>query len=144
LTNPTFKHGRADASRRRAGETAGAIGRILLVTTALAAGVGAAPAIAQTVAIVGTGTAACSRFTAAIAARPIEEREYFSWAQGYMSGILLSAPPGVDEGLALTSDALPIPSQLAFVKAFCERYPSASYSDSVETLYRALGGKAIK
>lgn len=115
---------------------------------ALAIGVsvcfGGAGTSSQTIAIVGTGTASCAQFIEAVSVRPVEEREYFSWAQGYMSGILLSAPAGVDEGLSLTPAALPIRAQLSFVKAFCEQFPSASYSDSVETLYRALGGRAIK
>lgn len=101
-------------------------------------------ASSQTVAIVGTGTAACSRFNAVIIDRPNEEREYFAWAQGYMSGVLLSASAGVDDVLSLNPDAFPLAAQIAFVRVFCERFPESHYSDGVETLYRALGGKAIR
>lgn len=118
--------------------------KIIAIAIGLAAGFGGAEAGSQTVAIVGTGTASCAQFVSAVAIRPLEEREYFSWAQGYMSGILLSAPAGVDEGLSLTPAALPIRAQLAFVKAFCEQFPSANYSDSVETLYHTLSGRSIK
>lgn len=118
--------------------------KIIAIAIGLAAGFGGAGTSSQTIAIVGTGTASCAQFIEAVSIRPVEEREYFSWAQGYMSGILLSAPAGVDEGLSLTPAALPIRAQLSFVKAFCEKFRSANYSDSVETLYRALGGRAIK
>ena len=61
-----------------------------------------------------------------------------------MSGILLAAPIGVDEQLTLLPVRFPIAAQLAFLRAYCERSPEASYSDGVETLYRELGGTAIK
>lgn len=114
------------------------------VTFAIATWGSGSGAMAQTVAIVGTGTASCSQFMMAIADRPVEEREYFAWAQGYMSGILLTAPAGVDDGLSLTPKAFPVAAQIAFVRAFCERFPATTYSDGIETLYRALGGKAVK
>lgn len=104
----------------------------------------ASSAIAQTVAIIGTGTSKCSRFNLAVAERPLEEREYFAWAQGYMSGILFSAPPGVDDRLVLNPERLPIVSQLTFLRTFCQRFPDATYSDGTEALYRELGGIAIK
>ena len=100
--------------------------------------------LAQTVAIIGTGTSKCSRFNVAVAERPLEEREYFALAQCYSSGIVLSGPPGVDGGLALNPEGLLIVSQLAFLRAFCQRFPDATYSDGAEALYRELGGTAIK
>jgi hypothetical protein len=118
--------------------------RNLSVALALATWVSASGAMSQTIAIVGTGTASCSRFTSAIADRPLEEREFFAWGQGYMSGILFTAPAGVDDGLSLTPESFPIPAQIAFVRAFCDQFPTATYSEGVETLYRALGGKAVK
>jgi hypothetical protein len=58
---------------------------------------------AQTAKIVGTGAATCATFLSDIARNPISEREYFSWAQGYMSCILMRSPPGKDENLDLTA-----------------------------------------
>lgn len=114
------------------------------IALALATWVSTSIAMAQTVAIVGTGTASCLQFTTAIADKPIDEREYFAWGQGYMSGILLAAPAGVDDGLSLAPESFPIPAQIAFIRAFCGQFPTATYSDGIETLYRALGGKAVK
>lgn len=99
---------------------------------------------AQMVAVVGTGTAKCSKYLAEITAKAEAEREYFSWAQGYMSGILLSAPPGVDDAMLLIPEKMPITSQISFMREFCTRQPDVSYSDGVEALYRALGGTAVK
>lgn len=61
-----------------------------------------------------------------------------------MSGILFTAPIGVDEQLTLLPMRFPIVAQLAFLRAYCERFPEAAYSDGVEALYRDLGGAAIK
>lgn len=116
----------------------------IAVVASLASILAGSGAIAQTVAIIGTGTSKCSRFNAAVAERPLEEREYFAWAQGYMSGILLSAPPGVDDGLVLNPERLLVVSQMTFLRAFCQRFPDATYSDGAEALYRELGGTAIK
>lgn len=98
----------------------------------------------QMVAVVGSGTAKCGKYLMEISAKPEAEREYFSWAQGYMSGILLSAPPGVDDSLQLITEQMPVASQINFMRAFCSQKPDTSYSDGVEALYRALGGTAVR
>lgn len=51
--------------------------------------------------IVGLGAATCRQFTADAAADPQVRKDYLAWAQGFMSGIILSRPPGVDVGLDL-------------------------------------------
>ena len=58
-------------------------------------------ASAQMVKIVGIGAASCAHFNEEIARDPRSERDYFAWAQGFMSGVLAQAPLGVDEGLDL-------------------------------------------
>ena len=61
-----------------------------------------------------------------------------------MSGILFTAPIGVDERMTLLPMGFPIAAQLAFLRAYCDRFPEAAYSDGVEALYRELGGTAVK
>jgi hypothetical protein len=56
---------------------------------------------ARTARIVGLGAATCRKFTADAATDPQVRRDYLAWAQGFMSGIILSRPPGVDVGLDL-------------------------------------------
>ncbi|MFX6056002.1 hypothetical protein ABTE97_19005, partial [Acinetobacter baumannii] len=51
--------------------------------------------------IVGLGATTCQRFNDDVKSNPLLRRDYLAWAQGFMSGIILSRPPGVDEGLDL-------------------------------------------
>ena len=48
--------------------------------------------------IVGLGAATCQQFNDDVKSNPLVRRDYLAWAQGFMSGVLLSRPPGVDEG----------------------------------------------
>jgi hypothetical protein len=58
----------------------------------------AEPAIAK---IVGLGATPCPQFERETREQPEAQKQYLAWAQGFMSGILMSRPPGVDEGLDL-------------------------------------------
>jgi hypothetical protein len=93
---------------------------------------------AQTAKIVGTGAATCATFLSDIARNPISEREYFSWAQGYMSGILMRSPPGKDENLELTPREFPVKEQLAFFRTFCAANQQYDYADAAASLYQRL------
>jgi hypothetical protein len=93
---------------------------------------------AQAAKIVGTGAVSCATFLTDIARNPIYEREYFSWAQGYMSGILMRAPPGKDEHLDLTPPAFPVRAQLDFFRKFCETHQQEGYADAAAYLYQHL------
>ena len=100
---------------------------------------GAAHAMAEkTVHIAGIGAARCRTFLEAVGSNPQEERTYFAWAQGFMSGILIGAPSGVDEGINLLHPSFPLQQQADFVRAFCSGNPQAAYSDGVLELYREL------
>jgi hypothetical protein len=91
---------------------------------------------AQTAKIVGTGAATCATFLSDIARNPISEREYFSWAQGYMSGILMRAPAGKDENLDLTPPDFPVKAQLEFFRHFCGAHQQDDYADAAASLYQ--------
>jgi hypothetical protein len=97
-----------------------------------------ADAGAQTAKIVGTGAATCATFLSDIARNPMSEREYFSWAQGYMSGILMRSPPGKDENLDLTPREFPVKDQLAFFRTFCAANGQYDYADAAASLYQRL------
>ncbi len=93
--------------------------------------------------IVGVGAATCALFVAHVAQNPSSERDYLAWAQGFMSGALMRAPPGVDEGLDLAPPTMPLPDQAAFLRAFCREHPERDYMDAVRALYHRLRGPSL-
>lgn len=95
---------------------------------------------AQTVKIVGIGASSCQYFLRETSGRPEVEKNFFAWAQGYMSGLLWRAPPGKDEDLDLMPESYPLLKQVEFLRSFCERNPGADYSDGVTELYLTLRG----
>lgn len=110
-----------------------------LAGVALAAiGLLAGESHAQRVKIVGTGSATCAYYLQQLKAHPAIEPVYFAWAQGYMSGILVRAPAGVDEDLDLTPPNFPIPAQAEFLRIWCSREPAKDFADAVQELYRTL------
>lgn len=93
---------------------------------------------AQSVKIVGIGASSCARFLQEIEGNARAEREYFAWAQGYMTGLLIRAPAGRDEDLDLAPPSFPLLKQAEFLRTFCMRDQSADFSDGVNSLYRTL------
>lgn len=88
--------------------------------------------------IVGLGAATCIDFTNDIERSPIMQREYLAWAQGFMSGILLSRPAGVDEGLDLNPQEFGLLKQLEFLRQRCAENRSGDFADAVVALYKVL------
>ena len=70
------------------------------------------------------------------------QRDYLAWAQGYMSGILIGRPAGVDEKLDLVPSSFPLLKQLDFLRAYCTQQPTANFADAVEGLYKRLRKEA--
>lgn len=93
---------------------------------------------AQSVKIVGIGASSCQYFLRETSGKPDVEKNFFAWAQGYMSGLLLRAPPGKDEDLDLAPDVYPLLKQAEFLRSFCTRNPDSDFSDGVNDLYRTL------
>ncbi len=93
---------------------------------------------ARTAKIVGLGAATCGQFVGDIAADPRVRRDYLAWAQGFMSGIILRRPPGVDEGLDLNPASFNLIAQLRFLEDHCAGNESLDFSRAVEALYRRL------
>jgi hypothetical protein len=88
--------------------------------------------------IVGLGAATCQRFNDDVQSNPSVRRDYLAWAQGFLSGILLGRPPGVDAGLDLNPATFGLINQLNFLDGYCARNTSADFADAVEALYKRL------
>jgi len=88
--------------------------------------------------IVGLGATTCQRFNDDVRDNPIIRRDYLAWAQGFMSGIILSRPPGVDEGLDLNPPTFNLINQLHFLEDHCARNAAVDFSEAVEMLYKRL------
>jgi hypothetical protein len=88
--------------------------------------------------IVGLGAATCLQFNDDVKSNPMLRRDYLAWAQGFMSGILSSRPPGVDEGLDLNPATFGLINQLQFLEDRCAKNTSPDFSDAVEALYKRL------
>jgi hypothetical protein len=92
----------------------------------------------QTAKIVGLGAATCLQFNEDIRLNPSVQRDYLAWGQGYMSGILMGRPPGVDQGLDLNPPTFDMINQLHFLRDYCAENTSANFADAVEALYKRL------
>lgn len=97
---------------------------------------GALPA--QTARIVGIGAVSCRHYMDEAIASPEIEKNMFAWAQGHMSGLLLRAPPGMDEGVDLMPPSFPLMRQVEFLRNYCTRNPNADFADGVAELYKTL------
>jgi hypothetical protein len=93
---------------------------------------------AQQIKIVGIGAASCSSFLQEIDGNTAVERDYFAWAQGYMSGLLIRAPADNDEDLDLTPTRFPILKQAAFLRTYCAAHAGEYFTDAANELYRTL------
>lgn len=93
----------------------------------------------------GLGASPCNKFTQEGQERVDIQREYFAWAQGFMSGILIRSPAGVDETLSLNPPGFPLPLQVDFLASYCIQNLGKSFTDAVINLYKRLreesGGK---
>ena len=96
----------------------------------------------QTAKIVGLGAATCLQFNEDIRLNPSVQRDYLAWGQGYMSGILMGRPPGVDQGLDLNPPTFDMINQLHFLRDYCAENTSANFADAVEALYKRLRREA--
>ena len=112
---------------------------LLSILTLLMAAVDSAAS--ATVNIVGLGATPCATFVIEIERSPALQRDYFAWAQGFMSGVLIRAPTGIDQDLNLNPPAFALNQQVEFLREFCSTNPDRDYNDGVLELYRVLRGK---
>ena len=105
-------------------------GVVILLSTSRAE-----PATAK---IAGLGATSCTQFLHEVMIEPKVQRDYLAWAQGFMSGILLGRPAGVDEDLNLIPPTFPLLKQLEFLSEYCKKNPTEDFSDAVVSLYKRL------
>ena len=91
----------------------------------------------------GPGSSSCLKFALDYTRNPPLEAQYFIWAQGYMSAIIMMAPSSLDNDLNLLPDSYPQQRQVSIFRAICAQDPQRSYIHAVRTLYRHLGGRAL-
>ncbi len=91
----------------------------------------------------GPGSSSCLKFALSYTKNPASEEQYFIWAQGYMSAIMMMASSGVDSDLNLLPASDPQERQMAMIRGICAQDPQRSYSHAVRALYRHLGGRAL-
>jgi hypothetical protein len=92
--------------------------------------------------IVGLGAMTCAEFINEVQKSPNVQRDYLAWAQGFMSGILLSRPQGIDEGLDLNPSSFGLLKQLEFLRDHCAQTRSEGFSEAVVALYKRLRKEA--
>lgn len=92
----------------------------------------------STAKIVGIGAATCTDFLDNIDKTPATQGDYLSWAQGFMSAVLLSRPAGVDEKLDLKPAEFGLLKQLECLRHWCATNRSQDFSDAVLALYKNL------
>lgn len=97
---------------------------------------------AEPIEIVGLGASSCSQYLQEIDGNLSIEREYISWALGYMSGLLVRAPVG--EIVQLRNPNLPLLKQAGFLRAYCAAHPDVSFSEAVQELYKTLRATSPK
>src|SRR5215217_9717284 len=75
----------------------------------------------------GLGASSCLRFALDYTRMPRSEEQYFVWAQGYMSAIMMMAPGGIDDDLNLLPASYPKATQMAWIRGVCAQDPQRSY-----------------
>jgi hypothetical protein len=110
----------------------------ILLTVLIAGACGQLRAEPSKAGIVGLGATTCRQFNEDVRSNPSIRRDYLAWAQGFMSGILLGRPPGVDEGLDLNPATFDLADQLHFLEDHCDQNTSVNFADAVEALYNRL------
>jgi hypothetical protein len=85
----------------------------------------------------GVGMRSCGEFARAYAANPaVAEDVYFTWAQGFMSGLNLDAVENRRPYRVINGNDMA--SQKIEIRSYCDAHPLATYSQSVFALYSSL------
>ncbi|ABQ39783.1 hypothetical protein [Bradyrhizobium sp. BTAi1] len=73
-----------------------------------------------------------------IQSRNSQRLSHLAWTQGFMSGILLSRPPGSDDTLDLVPATFDLVRQLQFLEEYCASHDREDFSDAITALYKRL------
>ena len=82
----------------------------------------------------GSGTMSCAEVTGALQQHPGDENLFFSWAQGFMSGLNTDLLKHGETDL----NSLPVDAQKQFVRSYCKEHPHAPYFEAVFKLFDEL------
>jgi hypothetical protein len=92
-------------------------------------------ATAQQYLRMGAGTKSCAVFARAYKEKPKSaDMIYFSWAQGYMSGVNQAAKGDSKDSRPANLNAMSIAAQQRFIRDFCDRNPLKDYREAVDAL----------
>ena len=87
----------------------------------------------------GLGMHSCAEFADAYKAQPaFTEDLYFTWAQGFMSGLNLASIAGKLQFRVL--NGVSMESQKTQIRSYCEEHPQGQYASAVIALYNDLPG----
>ena len=83
----------------------------------------------------GAGTKSCAVFGRTYKDKPkTANMIYFSWAQGYMSGVNIAAGINNKDYRPANLNAMTIAAQQRFIRDFCDRNPLKDFREAVDTL----------
>jgi hypothetical protein len=98
-----------------------------------------APGAGMAAPIQGLGAQACASFASNFKQNPMMEKFYFTWAQGYMSGLNMGLLAIGNEMTDLRN--FDIDRQQSFIRRFCDQHPLRDYTDAVDDLFTTMRGK---
>ena len=100
-----------------------------------------APDAAKAAPMQGFGARSCAVFANDLKETNMIEAVYFTWAQGYMTGLNMGLLAIGNE----TTDLLPLgfdtDRQQGFIRRFCDQHPLKSYSEAVDDLFVTMREK---
>lgn len=93
--------------------------------------------------VYGLGKQSCAEFAVLYKSNPTQtENLFFSWAQGFMSGLDLGYE--VTTGVTRLWETLPLESIRLQIRDFCDTHPLATYYSSVTNVYMSLPVKVVR
>ena len=124
----------AEAGYRRHGAKEGEVVRklSLILMIFLSGPADAASEAAPT----GYGAMTCTQFANAIRAVPAVEDQFFTWAQGFMSGLNFASSDGRQGMRNLT--ATEVNAQQERIRHYCDEHRFGNYLEAVLDLYNSL------
>jgi hypothetical protein len=94
----------------------------------------------------GVGMQTCGEFAKAYVAHPgVTEDLYFTWAQGFLTGLNFMATVVKQPAREIKGgDARSVKSYQSYVRSFCETHPLSGYYEGVAQLWRSLPSTIAK
>lgn len=109
--------------------------RTITVAVLVVIVIGEASAQQPQAGMMGAGSGTCAAYVQEYRRDPdTANNVYFSWAQGYMSGQNVAR----DKNPMRDLNALPVSTQLDFLKRFCDQKPTALFAVAAQNLFNAL------